>query len=411
MRFTGFRLPLLAAFASASVGLFVWATDRTYGDTLVVLPTGATVSVSSPYVIPTSYVVPSRYLIPSYVDTAYSVSPTVSLWPTGYIETTYRRGLFGRQWVVERPVIASYATAYVPTTYVSSYVPTTYVSSYVPTTYVSSYVPTRYVTPTYYSTGYRVRTYRPTTYTYSPTIYETAYTTAADLCCPGEVVVDSTVRSMPQSSGSREVQSRSLDEQGINSFVDTPLPEDMRQRRSTAQGAQGTGAQTKANTNSADSPPKPPAAAPPKNDPAKNAGGVPATKKADPAAEESEPIDLRKAPEDDGVLRRDSLRPNYARVRSAARRNVLFGTVETDNGDARSEVPVTVINRNNNAIRHGGVSNAFGGFAIPVPDGEWIVGVTMPSGSMQSVRSITVTGGKVMDNQEGREVQNLIISF
>jgi hypothetical protein len=428
MRFTGFRLPLLAAFASASVGLFVWATDRSYGDTLVVLPTGATVSVSSPYVLPTSYVVPSRYLIPSYVETAYSVSPAVSLWPTGYIETTYRRGLFGRRWIVERPVYGSYySTAYYPTTYVSSYVPTTYVSSYVPTTYLSSYVPTTYVTPTYYSTAYRVRTYRPTTYTYSPTIYETAYTTTADLCCPGEVVVDSTVRSLPQSSGtavsrgSREVQSRSLDDQGINSYVDTPLPDEMRDRRSTAQGQ----------TNRADSPPAAPVAAPPdgdaaskaatkgsggseparKNEPAKNAGGVPATKKTAPAADESEPVDLRSAPGDDGVIHRDSLRPNYARVRSAARRNVLFGTVETDNGDARSEVPVTVVNRNNNAIRHGGVSNAFGGFAIPVPDGQWVVTVTMPSGNMQSVRSITVTGGKVMDNQEGREVQNLIISF
>ena len=74
-------------------------------------------------------------------------------------------------------------------------------------------------------------------------------------------------------------------------------------------------------------------------------------------------------------------------------------------------MPVTVVNRNNSAIRHGGVSNAFGGFAIPVPDGQWIVTVTMPSGNMQSVRSITVTDGKVMDNQEAREVQNLIISF
>ena len=437
MRLTGFRLPLVAAFASASVGLFVWATDRTYGDTFVVLPTSRTISVSSPYVVPTAYVVPSSYLIPSYVETSYSVSPTVSLWPTGYVETTYRRGLFGRRWIVERPVIAAYPTAYVPTTYVSSYVPTTYVSSYVPTTYVSPYVPTTYVSPTYYSTAYRVRSYRPTTYTYYPTLYETAYTTASNICCD-TVVVDSTARSMPQSSGtavsrgSREVGSSSLEDPTIPSNVDPlPLPGEMRERRSTAQGDQGTGAQTNADSNRVDSPPKAPAAVPPdgdaaakaatkgsgggdaarKNEPAKNAGGTPAIKKADPAADESEPVDLRSAPGDGGVLRRDSLRPNYARVRSAAHRNVLFGTVETDNGDARSEVPVTVVNRNNSAIRHGGVSNAFGGFAIPVPDGQWIVTVTMPSGNLQSVRSITVTDGRVVDNQEGRDVQNLIISF
>ena len=38
MRFTGIRLPLVAAFASMTVGLFVWATDRSYGDTVYVLP-------------------------------------------------------------------------------------------------------------------------------------------------------------------------------------------------------------------------------------------------------------------------------------------------------------------------------------------------------------------------------------
>src|SRR5262249_55363801 len=31
-----------------------------------------------------------------------------------------RRGLFGRRWVVGRPVLATYATSYVPTTYVAS---------------------------------------------------------------------------------------------------------------------------------------------------------------------------------------------------------------------------------------------------------------------------------------------------
>jgi Carboxypeptidase regulatory-like domain len=450
MRLTGFRLPLLAAFVSASVGLFVWATDRTYGDTLVVLPTTATISVSSPYVVPTSYVVPSSYVIPSYVETSYSLSPTVSLWPTGYVETTYRRGLFGRRWIVERPVVAAYPTAYVPTTYVSSYVPTTYVSSYVPTTYVSSYVPTTYVSsyvpttyvaPTYYSTAYSVRRYRPTTYTYYPTLYETAYTTVPEICCD-TVVVDSTVRSVPQSSvsssagsrGEKEVGASSHEDPTIPSYVDTPQPNNMRERRSTAQGDQGTGAQSKAGAKRADSPPNPPAAgadedaaskaatrteggggAVPKNVPAKNApGGASESKKAvSPVAPEGdEDLKLEPAPAaGDGVVRRDSLRPVYPRLRSVDRRNILFGTVETEDGRPRGEVPVTVINRNSGAIRHSGVSNAFGGFAIPVPDGQWVVRVTMPSGNMQSVRDITVTGGKVMDNQEGREVQNLIISF
>ena len=108
MRFRGIRLPLLAAVLGASVGLSLLATDRSYGQALYVYPTSTTISLSTPYVLPTSYVVPSSYVFPSYVESAYTVEPSVSLLPTGYIATTYRRGLFGRRWVVERPVVASY---------------------------------------------------------------------------------------------------------------------------------------------------------------------------------------------------------------------------------------------------------------------------------------------------------------
>ena len=50
-------------------------------------------------------------------------------------------------------------------------------------------------------------------------------------------------------------------------------------------------------------------------------------------------------------------------------------------------------------------------FAIRLDDGEWNVNVRMPSGRFYPVRSVTVSNGKVMDNQEGREVRNLIISY
>jgi hypothetical protein len=72
---------------------------------------------------------------------------------------------------------------------------------------------------------------------------------------------------------------------------------------------------------------------------------------------------------------------------------------------------VSVVNRNNSSIRHNGVSDAFGGFAIQVPDGQWRVRVTMPSGNLQTVRDITVSNGRVIDNYEAREVYNLIISY
>src|ERR1017187_4912316 len=106
MRFSGIRLPLLAAGVGASVGLSLWATDRSYGQAVYVYPASTTISLSNPYVLPRSYFVPSSYVFPNYIESSYTVEP-VSLLGTGYIETTYRRGLFGRRWVVERPVIAS----------------------------------------------------------------------------------------------------------------------------------------------------------------------------------------------------------------------------------------------------------------------------------------------------------------
>ncbi len=68
-------------------------------------------------------------------------------------------------------------------------------------------------------------------------------------------------------------------------------------------------------------------------------------------------------------------------------------------------------NRDNGAIRKDGMSNAFGNFAIRLSDGSWTVNVRMPSGRIFPVRSITVTNGMILDNKEGREVRNLIISY
>lgn len=111
---------------------------------------------------------------------------------------------------------------------------------------------------------------------------------------------------------------------------------------------------------------------------------------------------------------RNTLRPIYSTPTRAARpqmRNVLLGRVESDNGEPLGEVPVSVTNRDNAAIRKDGMTNAFGNFAIRLTDGEWTVNVRMPSGRVYPVRSITVSNGKVLDNQEGREVRNLIISY
>jgi hypothetical protein len=263
-------------------------------------------------------------------------------------------------------------------------------------------------------------------------VYETAYAAPVDLCCD-EVVVDSAAPVVPQPSAPvspparspKEVESGSIEDPTIPSYVDTPLPGERTKQRSTLPGDGTTKAQTKADTTRDNSPPVPPAAeaekaaaggdqgAAQKNAAAQKAGGTPAKTKAAPTApaDDNDNIDLRPAPSGEEALRRDSLRPVYPRMRSVDRRNILFGTVESEDGRPRGEVPVTVVSRNNSAIRHRGLTNAFGGYAIQVPDGQWSVRVTMPSGNMQTVRDITVTGGRIMDNLEAKEVHNLIITY
>src|SRR5262249_40223696 len=165
MRSLGIRLPLFAATAWAGISLSAWGMDLRYVDAIYVTPTTATVTLPSSYLLPTSYlatssyVVPSAYVVPSYVATSYVAEP-VGLWPATYIATTYRRGLLGRRWLVERPVVAAYATTYLPTV---------------------DYV------PTYYATSYRTRLYRPTVYEY-PSAWETSYVTSARNECDDVVL-------------------------------------------------------------------------------------------------------------------------------------------------------------------------------------------------------------------------------
>ena len=234
-------------------------------------------------------------------------------------------------------------------------------------------------------------------------------------------------RILPPRNGN-EVGSRSF-EGASDALVDRPSAADTA-KRSTARND----AATNANTGRGGQPSRCPsfeddaekkaaakaaggAAASEKNAPAKKAGGAgPATKKTNtPAApaDGSEPIDLEPAPQaqEGDIIRRESMKALYPTSRVAARRNVLFGTVEDDYRRPREEVPVVVVNRFNSSIRHTGVSDAYGGFAIRVPDGQWIVRVTMPSGNTQPVRDITVSGGRVIDNAEGKDMANLIITY
>ena len=91
-------------------------------------------------------------------------------------------------------------------------------------------------------------------------------------------------------------------------------------------------------------------------------------------------------------------------------RNVLFGRVEAqDTSEPEEGVRVSISNRQNASERREALTDAFGRFAIRVPDGDWIVSVTMPSGRVDSVRQINVSNGQITD-EIGRDVPSLVIT-
>jgi hypothetical protein len=74
-------------------------------------------------------------------------------------------------------------------------------------------------------------------------------------------------------------------------------------------------------------------------------------------------------------------------------------------------VRVAVSSRTGPGPARSGFSDAFGVFAIRLEDGDWTVRVTMPSGRVYPVRQISVQNGRVIDEEEQREIPNLIISY
>ncbi len=144
MRSSGSRLTLLVAALCAGIGSTALGHPGDIIETVYVMPASVNMPVSTSYVVSTGWVEPTAYAVPSYFATAYWMDPVVLAQPT-YATTAYvRRGLLGRRWLVERPVLATYATTYVPTTYYAT--PTYRATSYAVVD--RAVVPTRYVATT-----------------------------------------------------------------------------------------------------------------------------------------------------------------------------------------------------------------------------------------------------------------------
>ena len=408
MRLIGLRLPILAVLMLASSSVPTRA-QVLYLETADWLPTASVLALPTSYVVAGTYAVPTSYTIPTVYATAYVtesalLAPTTYVAPT-YYETRFRRGgLFGRRLVETTRAYYLPTTAYYPTTY---YYPTTFY----PTTY---YYPTTFYSPTVLDTS----------------VVSTSYTTArSSACCGGETIVAAApaVRMYPSEqtpvattpaprtntrSRTSPIQSEPAEDDSINSNVPELPPREPAPRSDASGAAAGR----------SDSPPNPPVPARVQPKPASpntsptspvTSGGVERPRA--PAG----PEDLEPAPAGDqttgsgsGGQRRVVQKPVLPASRDVRSqyRNVLFGRVKTrDTNEPEEGVRVTISNRTNAYADRVALTDAFGRFAVKVPDGDWTVNVTMPSGRAYSVSQITVSNGLISDDI-GRDIPSLVIT-
>jgi hypothetical protein len=423
-------LPILAVTLwASSAGSNAWADDY-WVETVDWTPTSSVTVFPTSY---TSYVLPTSFGAPTVYATAYATERVLT--PTSYVvpscyETRFRRSIFGRR------LIPSAIGRYTVSTGLNSYAPTTY---YAPTSY--------FPTTLYYPTAY----YVPTTYRTVPVVVDrsvvaTEYVGETSACCGGATAVAMvparTVApersSEPSARRPRRsvVQSEPEDEApSLPSDVEpTPAPaakprvapehsEGVRKPAETAEAAK-----TEAPKEKVASPPNPPAperrdsAARPEDASKQAVTPAPeARKETDPALPKApsgldddflnEPAPLPTTPDEAGT-RHETQRPSYNATRSirSESRNVLFGRVrERETSEPEEGVRVLLSNRTNTFDDRIAMTDAFGRFAVRVPDGDWVVKVTMPSGRVYSVSEITVSNGLISDDQ-GRDVPSLTIT-
>ncbi len=427
MRCRGFWLPILAAALwASSAGSNAWA-DEYWVESAAWVPTSSVSILPTSYVTATSYVLPTSFSAPTVYATAFAAESVLS--PTSYVvpsyyETRFRRSLFGRRLIPSaigqyRAVTGVGVAAYTPTTY---YRPT----SYFPTTlyYPSSYsVPTSYVYPTTYRTAAVI----------DREVVASEYVVESSACCDGSGsvalaaprVVAPERPSAPAASRPRkpaiqsEPESDYDDDPALSSNVD-PAPEPAPRPRAPAGNS---GVRTPAPA--AATPPAP--QAPERVQSTERPDGEPLNQPVSPApaSSDSNPptppaapsgtenlLEPEIIPDGPGTSRSESRKPVYNTVRSlpAESRNVLFGRVrERETREPEEGVRVLLSSRTGAFTDKVGWTDAFGRFAVKVPDGDWTVKVAMPSGRVYSVSEITVSNGLISDD-EGRDVPSLTIT-
>ena len=383
MRAIGWRLPILAmsnlslncAQARAQEVLYLEAVDRIPTASSPTMPTSCV--AAGAYVFPTSYAAPTVYATAYLTDSA-PVTPTTYLAPSYYYPTTFRSSaivdaavmptLYARTTstrccgeVVDTPIVRDLLASSEPAEDDS-------IPSNVPE------LPTREADASQAgeTTGARAGSETP-----KPP--SNRVESAPDPHLPRREQL--TVRSTPSA---RTAAKPALQVQGVADLDTVPDP----------------AAEFKLTTR-----PGPPASAAP-------APGAAAPRPVAPTeSEELQPAPDPTAPRTSGQ-RRDSQRPVLTAPRfiRPELRNVLFGRVEArDTSEPEEGVRVPISNRQNTSEGREALTDAFGRFAMRVPDGDWTVSVTMPSGRVYSVSQIIVSNGQITD-EIGRDVPSLVIT-
>jgi hypothetical protein len=375
IRNTFLALLLLVGFGSKAPvlgsGLMATVYDSPVAETVYALPTSyvlptsyyatSTIYSTAAYVYPTSYVYPTAY----YTTASYVATPTSYVVPT-YV---YRRSLlFPRRWVA-RPV---YSTAY-------TYYPTTY---YTPTVY----------TPTVYATSYS-----------TPTVVQYPLV-ASSIPCAEETTVLSAPASAPapvRSAPRVEPDERTPSAAGesISSEVTPP---------NESPKPQASGGTTTTPQPGSETPPPP--AAPP--DTGKQSPPAPTKFEDLPPPKSSAGGATASTPEPGSTTFRQARKPvappsGLSRGRIA---NILEGkVVSSETRQGEENVRVILSSRTGSFADRVAATDAYGRYAVRLPDGDWTVKVAMPSGRVYPVSEITIGGGQIIDNL-GREIPSLTIT-
>ncbi len=417
--------------------------DITLYETVDVVPRSV-VALPRSYYVPTSYVSESSVVVPTSYASVYDLTPTSYYVPTSYVVPT------------------SY---YVPTRYASTsyYVPTSFYETsyvyrrrpfgrrYVETSYLAA--PTVALTPTYYVA--------PRSYVATSAVVGTS------LCC-GEtapaVMPSAPVRAarplaepMPERQAGGSIESSAVGETEDRLEPITP-PNPSRQRPAGTNGnASGAAGNAGSSTSGVAGTGTPAAASPTIPGPTPRdtrptpagpgtTGGTPTTT-GGPAPVEStpkaatnpvtkpaeaasppqrtefepppvpapvgpgNPLDFP-GPNTDDATRRSSYKPVVPTIGTRLAQNVLRGrVVSADTRLPESGVEVILVERRNRFDDRTTRTDASGRFALVVPEGDWTIHLTMPSGRALPVEQglVTASAGKVSDRW-GRELTNLVLS-